>query len=593
MYVGEVLVGYKGNVPETIVVKDGTVKIADNAFGECSHFSSVKKISVPKSLKEIGIVDFSSTIWYDNLPDGPIYLGNILLTYKGTMPDNTSFTVKDGTTQIRTDFFYYNSGLSAISIPNTVERVDYISKCANLKELVLPSGVKYFGGITSCPNLKKLVIPNNVTTVGECSGLNGTTVYLDSDLNKAAYYDQYSLGGGVISSGSGMFVKSVTQTSEGAISGDDVRVVLGNNVTIVDKLREGVSSVEIPEGVKIINLDAIKSSQLKSITIPSTITHIGAINNSELQYLTIRDINSWCKIDFNNSKSNSLKNATVFLNREELSHLVIPKGVITISDYAFSNCKTTKKITLPVGIVSLGKGAFNGCENVREIYVHEAVPPTVYDDASGGFPNVCKTATLYVPIGSKAAYEADKTWSVFTNIIEKNFSNFELTPPSSTALFETVYLEDWCSTNISTSSSSSKTYTFKADAGCVLEFDWYVSCEDGDLYSGDALNVELDASTILIDKGNKSGKYRCTILKEGTYTLKTIYKTNSGTIGGADAAMVYNIKILKPDVTHIENIPIDRGYKGLPNVYYDLSGRQVNNPRKGIYIVNGKKVFVK
>ena len=29
------------------------------------------------------------------------------------------------------------------------------------------------------------------------------------------------------------------------------------------------------------------------------------------------------------------------------------------------------------------------------------------------------------------------------------------------------------------------------------------------------------------------------------------------------------------------------------NVYYDLSGRRVENPTRGIYIVNGKKVFIK
>ena len=28
-------------------------------------------------------------------------------------------------------------------------------------------------------------------------------------------------------------------------------------------------------------------------------------------------------------------------------------------------------------------------------------------------------------------------------------------------------------------------------------------------------------------------------------------------------------------------------------VYYDLSGRQVENPKRGFYIVNGKKVLVK
>ena len=30
-----------------------------------------------------------------------------------------------------------------------------------------------------------------------------------------------------------------------------------------------------------------------------------------------------------------------------------------------------------------------------------------------------------------------------------------------------------------------------------------------------------------------------------------------------------------------------------PAVYYDLSGRRVENPAKGIYIVNGKKVYIK
>ena len=29
------------------------------------------------------------------------------------------------------------------------------------------------------------------------------------------------------------------------------------------------------------------------------------------------------------------------------------------------------------------------------------------------------------------------------------------------------------------------------------------------------------------------------------------------------------------------------------NVYYDLSGRRVENPTRGIYIVNGKKLLVK
>jgi len=36
-----------------------------------------------------------------------------------------------------------------------------------------------------------------------------------------------------------------------------------------------------------------------------------------------------------------------------------------------------------------------------------------------------------------------------------------------------------------------------------------------------------------------------------------------------------------------------RGSKSTDNVYYDLSGRRVAQPTKGLFIVNGKKVVVK
>ena len=43
------------------------------------------------------------------------------------------------------------------------------------------------------------------------------------------------------------------------------------------------------------------------------------------------------------------------------------------------------------------------------------------------------------------------------------------------------------------------------------------------------------------------------------------------------------------DITNVEEIEA----VAEDNIYYDLSGRRVENPTKGIYILNGKKVFVK
>jgi hypothetical protein len=38
---------------------------------------------------------------------------------------------------------------------------------------------------------------------------------------------------------------------------------------------------------------------------------------------------------------------------------------------------------------------------------------------------------------------------------------------------------------------------------------------------------------------------------------------------------------------------IDNGQLTMDKVYYDLSGRRVAQPSKGLYIINGKKVMVK
>ena len=49
----------------------------------------------------------------------------------------------------------------------------------------------------------------------------------------------------------------------------------------------------------------------------------------------------------------------------------------------------------------------------------------------------------------------------------------------------------------------------------------------------------------------------------------------------------------------IEDLPLgindvvdDENYNGFSGVYYDLNGRAVKNPAKGIYIINGKKCWV-
>ena len=59
--------------------------------------------------------------------------------------------------------------------------------------------------------------------------------------------------------------------------------------------------------------------------------------------------------------------------------------------------------------------------------------------------------------------------------------------------------------------------------------------------------------------------------------------------GGQDATISNEILIKAENTTGIDIIRKEAENK----IVYDLNGRQVKNPRKGLYIINGRKVIVK
>ena len=69
----------------------------------------------------------------------------------------------------------------------------------------------------------------------------------------------------------------------------------------------------------------------------------------------------------------------------------------------------------------------------------------------------------------------------------------------------------------------------------------------------------------------------------------------------AVAVPVGKAYLVVPEVVTARNLDIDGDVTGIKNikvgaednVYYDLQGRRVLYPTKGLYIVNGKKVIMK
>ena len=122
---------------------DGLKSIGQRAFLGCRQMRNLK---LPASVSFIDYGAFASTPWFDALPDGPVYLNNVLYTYKGEVPEDTSFTVKEGTVMITAEAFGWQWGLTQLTVPDSVEIVggDAFSGTRWYDEM-LPEGDVYIG----------------------------------------------------------------------------------------------------------------------------------------------------------------------------------------------------------------------------------------------------------------------------------------------------------------------------------------------------------------------------------------------------------------------------------------------------------------
>jgi len=138
---------------------------------------------------------------------------------------------------------------------------------------------------------------------------------------------------------------------------------------------------------------------LTSITIPNSVKSIEPYafeGCSALTAVHISDLAAWCKISFSSSVSNPLIYAHhLYLEEDEITDLVIPNNVTSISNRAFCGCDGLISVTIPNGVTSIGSSAFSDCRGLTSINV----PSSVKSIGEHAFYGCCSLTSVTIPNG--------------------------------------------------------------------------------------------------------------------------------------------------------------------------------------------------
>ena len=441
---------------------DGTWELMGQAIGNANS-GETDVVNLTFTPKKAG--DFDVRITSDKDGENLIFTSNVTI-YKAidlnvdgikySLNSNTKKAKVTGTTL---------TGQFSLTIPSSVTynnseyTVTHIGKCAfqftKIVSVSLPSPLKVIedNAFIYCNNLTEVVIPEGVNTIG----INAfESSYYDSKLAKLTLPSTLeSIGSGGFCNARHLSAVVVNMTTPIAISSDvfkctDEKIEFFPNATLYVPIGTK-SAYQQAEGWKEFSTiceGEMKETMIDGITYRyATTEDFADIGAADGEMLNDKDlvIPSSINVDDKTYKVRRIDDGAFYgINMTSLiiepgleeigessfsncwfKELVIPEGVKTIGNYAFAACEYLKQLSLPSTLKSIGSKAFYFNDNLNEVISNMNNPVAITPDVFS-YPGLMDDdivelftkATLYVPIGTKSAYQQAEGWKEFSAIYE-------------------------------------------------------------------------------------------------------------------------------------------------------------------------------
>ena len=166
-----------------------------------------------------------------------------------------------------------------------------------------------------------------------------------------------------------------------------------------------------------INSEAFTNSpELLSVSLPKTVNWIepgSFLRNPKLTAINVAPANTtYSSLD--GVLFNTVQTELIAYPTGRAGAYVVPEGVESILDEAFTDNANLTAITLPASLIEIASLAFEECTGLTSITSKAVNAPAAGSDA---FQKVSKSIPVYVPQKGLASYKAEYEWKDFTNFI--------------------------------------------------------------------------------------------------------------------------------------------------------------------------------